>query len=230
MTGISILPLLLSLVVIGLLETLRKVVWEARWEKRDISFSASRVLFALRTGGVFAAALLLVTWWQEPLAIVTVTATLWLGALTCETDLRCKRIPREPCWAVFGIALLGNLLQPSWAAVASFVAAFIIVAVTMLFLALVTRGGLGSGDVRFYLAMTPLAWWIGVTPLLFGLLIASVLQAAIRLALLFAPKVPGGRRYLPFGPALFAGALAASVYWTPLVSNPCREWVGLFSC
>lgn len=230
MSGIPVLPFLLSLVVIGLLEILRKAVWQARWEKRDIAFSPSRGLLTLRVGSVFSASLLLVGWWQEPLAIVTVTAALWLGVLACETDLICKRIPREPCWTVLGISMLGNLLQFSWAAFASFAVAFCIVAVTMLFLALVTRGGLGSGDVRFFLAMTPLAWWIGVTPLLFGLLIASLLQAVIRILLLFAPKVPGGRRYLPFGPALFVGALAAAVFWTPLVSNPCREWLGLLSC
>jgi prepilin signal peptidase PulO-like enzyme (type II secretory pathway) len=226
------LPILMGMAVIGLLETLRQSLWQRRWKARDLQFSRRRDVAVARVLVSFVLAVAVISWWQTPSAMAAVAAAMWLGLVAYETDLIGRRIPREPCWSVLGISLLGNLLQPSWAAAASFATAFLIVGAIMLFLALITKGGLGSGDVRFYLAITPLAWWIGYTPVVFGLLVAAVVQAFIRVFLLIRYRGLRGetQRLMPFGPALFLGVLVTSLVWTPLTSNPCRDWIAILSC
>lgn len=222
-----LIALVLSSLSVFILEILRDKVWQTRWAARDLRYSDSakwrlaRSLLAVTIGALIA------IWWDEPLAAVTLSSVTWLGLLASETDLIGRRIPREPCWTVLGLGILGGALSGSLAGAASFALAFIAVGTILFLLAIISRGGLGSGDVRLFLAMTTLAWWIGTMPVIFALLLASVIQAVLRVGTLIFKR---GSKYMPFGPALSAGAIVAAVVWPPALGGPCAEWLGVLSC
>jgi len=209
------------------IELVRIRIWEKRWRERELPFSSSAYLRSARLLTSIVLGVSLTIWWGDPLAVLYLGPMVWLGLTALETDLLGKRIPREPCWVILGLGVLVGFTTRSPAGAASALAAFLLVVIILLGLALLTRGGLGSGDVRLYLAFTPMAWWIGFTPLLVGLLIASILQLVVRLVMLIARR---GSKYLPFGPALFIGAYLSAIIWRPEVSNPCDEWLGLIPC
>ena len=221
------IALALSCLSVLFLETLRVKVWQARWTARNLRFSESKRWSLARCVLAVVCGSLIAIWWGQPLAAVTLSSIVWLGLVASETDLIGRKIPREPCWTVLGLGILGGALSGSLAGAASFALAFVAVGTILLLLAIISRGGLGSGDVRLFLAMTTLAWWIGAMPVIFALLLASVLQAVIRVGSLLLKR---GSKYMPFGPALSAGAITAAIIWPPALGGPCAEWLGMFSC
>ena len=78
----------------------------------------------------------------------------------------------------------------------------------LLFLAIVSKGGMGGGDIKLYAA-------IGVTlgPLLtvISLILASFVGAIVGIFLLMTGKVKKGQP-IAFGPSIFVGTLIAYVY------------------
>ena len=78
----------------------------------------------------------------------------------------------------------------------------------MLFLAILSRGGMGGGDVK--LAFT-LGLWLGWPGNLLGLFISFVL-GGLGSALLLLFRLRGRKDYIPFGPFIAAGAWIALLY------------------
>lgn len=222
-----LLSIICATISVVLMDLLRVKIWEERWNERGLYFSSSARWRIARPLASVALGASLAFWWGEPIAALYLGSMAWLGLTALETDLLGKRIPREPCWTVLGLGILVGFTTFSPAGAASALVAFLLVAFILLGLALLTRGGLGSGDVRLYLAFTPMAWWIGFTPLLVGLFIASILQIVVRLAALITRQ---DSKYLPFGPALFLGAYISAIIWRPEVSTSCDEWLGLIPC
>ena len=217
----------LASVAVLFLEVLRLKVWQPRWALRELSFSTSVRWLAIRAILAVLIAVGISMWWGEPFAAVTLGSVSWLGLVATETDLIGRRIPREPCWTVLVFGIVGGALSGSIAGAGSFIFAFIAIGFILFLLALITKGGLGSGDVRLFLAMSTLAWWIGAVPMISGLLIASIVQAVIRVVLMLSKR---GSKYMPFGPALSLGALSAAVLWPPASGGSCAEWFGLLPC
>lgn len=223
-------PLIAAISVLSalsFLEVLRITVWQERWMLRGIGFSPSRRLMVLRIGVSAGVGIGLATWWGYVYASMAASAVVWLMLTAVETDLIGRKIPREPCWTVLLVGILGGLASLSAAGAVSFALAFIFVGMAMLLAALVTRGGLGSGDVRFFLAMTPLAWWIGTSPVLVAVLIACALQVIARAYLLLVRRA---QTHLPFAPALSLGMLSASFAYPFLGGGACQEWAGILPC
>jgi leader peptidase (prepilin peptidase)/N-methyltransferase len=159
-------------------------------------------------------------------AAVASTSIAWLAVLTVETDFINYKIPREACWTVFVIGTLaGFLAWDIYSAIYAFIAFIVLGGVTTL-VALITKGGLGSGDVRFLIAVSPLAWWIGVVPLLMGIILGCVIQAGIKLAIMMRK---GNARELPFGPALAIG-ISIWVIAAISLSDGCINHAGVLGC
>lgn len=153
-------------------------------------------------------------------------AIVWLAVLASQTDLRQRKIPKEPCWTVFAVATLLGVSTFAPASAASAATALVIILVLLALLILLVRGGIGSGDARLLIALTSAAWWTGYSPFLFGLLLAGVLQVILRYSIYRGRYV--GKGY-PFAPALVAGLfLAVAVFGDP--QSACREWVLMLSC
>lgn len=223
-----VLSLILALGVPLLLEGLVHFRWRVAWAQREIFGWTSPVAVPLRLATASAGAMAIAFYWGQPLAAGSVAAALWIGLLASETDLVCRKIPREPCWAALAAGTASGFAAFSVAALASFAGAFVLLGFILLFLAVVGRGrSLGSGDVRLVLAMTPVALWIGAMPMLWALLFASLLQILVRVVLAIARR---GGKFMPFGPSLFLGVVITLVLSHPMVSNPCAEWLQMLPC
>ncbi|TWH48299.1 A24 family peptidase [Sporomusa sp. KB1] len=83
----------------------------------------------------------------------------------------------------------------------------------LLFVAVLTRGGMGGGDIKFVAA---LGLWLGVKLVLVTLLLAFII-GGIGSALLLIFKVKGRKDFIPFGPFLAIGALSSILYGSKLV-------------
>ena len=146
----------------------------------------------------------------------------WIGAtaailvvgfvVLAEIDIACRRLPREISFPLASVALLfvagaavsdGNS-QRIVAALLGMVTATVV----MVVLYVVSRGGLGDGDVRLAPALGVTAAFGGVSTLWTGALFAFLAAGATVLALVLVGRMGRGST-LPFGPFLVAGAIVS---------------------
>ncbi|MHC1758864.1 MAG: A24 family peptidase [Negativicutes bacterium] len=78
----------------------------------------------------------------------------------------------------------------------------------LLFLAVISRGGMGGGDVKFAAA---LGFWLGWPGILLGLFIGFVSGGVISLLLLIT-GIRGRKDFIPFGPFIALGAWITLLY------------------
>ena len=78
----------------------------------------------------------------------------------------------------------------------------------LLVLAIISRGGMGGGDVKFAAA---LGFWLGWPGILFGLFIGFVSGGFISLLLLVS-GLRGRKDFIPFGPFIALGAWLTLLY------------------
>lgn len=77
-----------------------------------------------------------------------------------------------------------------------------------LLLAVVTRGGMGGGDIKL---MAVLGLWLGSGGILWVVLLSSNIGAVISL-LLMALKIKGRKDFIPFGPFIVMAAMLVMLY------------------
>jgi leader peptidase (prepilin peptidase) / N-methyltransferase len=166
---------------------------------------ATAVLFAL-VALRFGAA------WELPAFLAVAGA----GVLLAVIDLRHRLLPNRvvvPAAGATAVLLLGaaaasgawdDLLRAGLGAVVLFA--------VFLFMALVSPGALGMGDVKLAGLLGLLLGWLGWGAVLVGAAAGFVVQAAVALLLLATRRV-GLRAELPFGPAMLLGA-AVAVGWS----------------
>lgn len=111
------------------------------------------------------------------------------------------------------LALLafGGLVLQGWSGAVGFVPMLIGALAgggLLLLLAIISRGGMGGGDVKFAAA---LGFWLGWPGTLLGLFIGFVLGGAIGV-LLLATKLRGRKDFIPFGPFIAVGAWIVLLY------------------
>lgn len=103
-------------------------------------------------------------------------------------------------WLVFGAHQPVSLLDHGLG--------FLIGGGLYLFLAVVTRGGMGGGDIKL---MAMLGLWLGSGGILWVVLLSSNLGAVVSL-LLMALKIKGRKDFIPFGPFIVVAALFVMLY------------------
>lgn len=188
--------------------------WKARWQKREIIADWHSVYWRrlrLSTSTLLAVAF---AWrFQSWPAAIAAASIVWVYLLSMQSDLKCRKIPREPCWyaLILGAGFAG--LSGKYAFL-SFLVTLFAVAIVLVLVVLISMGRLGSGDVRLALAFTPLSAWVGMGPVLIGFILASPIQLILRL--LFGKKWKVLGSGMPFGPALGAGIiLSVMIFGTP---------------
>ncbi len=77
-----------------------------------------------------------------------------------------------------------------------------------LFLAVVTNGGMGGGDIKL---MAMLGFWLGSAGILWIVLLSSNIGAILSIALI-ALKIKGRKDYIPFGPFIVIAAMLVMLY------------------
>jgi hypothetical protein len=180
------------------------LVGRTRWSKRGIFGPLSHPLVtALRLLLPTLAAALTIWTTNDGLAAIATATVTWLAIIATVTDLGSCKVPREACWATFTVTSASALATMNTWQILSALIAVLASALAIGLTVLISRGRLGSGDLRFVIALSPLAAWFGPLAIMWGLIAASVLQIPARL--IFRRIAATNGRGAPFIPALVAG-------------------------
>lgn len=225
---VLILGIAIPIAVVAFLQVFVFQRLRERWALRGITFlppQSPRDLLVVWVWPILAGFTGVFTYnsWGAGLAF---TAAAWLIQLIISSDLASGKIPSGACWIVFGFGLLGAALSFNISGVASLLAAFVFVVILFGLAALISRGKLGSGDFRLYVALTPLAAWVGYTPFLVAIFFAAVLQLIFRPTL--KKRNVSGMIGVPYGPALVLGFVLA-VAFVGHPGTPSLEWFDILT-
>ncbi|MGD6978386.1 MULTISPECIES: prepilin peptidase [Citricoccus] len=129
------------------------------------------------------------------------------------TDLREHRLPNQ--WTgllaagggvILGLGCLAS--DTGWTRFWGMLGGGAVYLALMLVLHLLSRTGMGMGDVKLGGALGLYAGWLGWDHLLGAIVVAFVVGGLVALVLVLARRATGST-YLPFGPAMLAGTAAA---------------------
>lgn len=222
---LNILGFSIPFLVTFILEIVTRFFWIPRWKNRKIEgLSLSLLATGIRIAIPSILGLTVFLLLNNIFLAVSSASSLWLIIVVLYTDVISMKIPKEPCWAVFLINLSMVLAYSSIPVIASAIVAFLLVGFVLIVTALISRGGLGSGDLRLMLALSLLGGWFGYTFIMFGLIIGSVMQIPVRIIL---KKRNPDRDKFPFAPSLVAGFLIGLIFLGN-ISMPYNEWSGVF--
>ncbi|HUW63946.1 MAG TPA: prepilin peptidase [Spirochaetia bacterium] len=145
---------------------------------------------------------------------------LWVGLLFVSLlviaalgDVWHRLIPNRLILVVLAGGIMARLLVPLpggfWSALAGILPGGVMLGLA----ALVSRGGMGEGDVKLAAVLGPFLGWQGA---LLAVFLASVLGGVVGLSLILA-KVIGRRDPVPFAPFLAGGFLLAYLYGVRII-------------
>jgi leader peptidase (prepilin peptidase) / N-methyltransferase len=157
--------------------------------------------------------------WELPgyLAFVAVTMALVL------TDLDWKRIPNRILFpaggASVGLLAVGALVEGTAAGLGRALAAGLVYFGIMLLMAILSRGGMGMGDVKLAALLGFFTGFLSWGVMISGVIAGFLLGGAVGLVLLVAGK-KGMKDEVPFGPPLILGS------WLVILGEPVVEsWI-----
>jgi leader peptidase (prepilin peptidase) / N-methyltransferase len=160
--------------------------------------------FELLTGILFMTAPLVIGWSGELVVALTLISMFMIIIVS---DIHYMLIPDKILIWFAGIFLLERIfwpLSPWWDSIIGAASGFIL----LLIIALVSKGGMGGGDVKLYAVI---GFVLGFKLVLLSFFLSTLYGAVIGgLALLF--KIVKRRQPIPFGPFIAAGTLTA-YYW-----------------
>jgi leader peptidase (prepilin peptidase)/N-methyltransferase len=162
------------------------------------------------TGSGLAAGLLAAFGPDELLPVLLLAVVV--GMLLAAVDVRCLRLP-DPLVGALALVVVVPLTVTGFARgepgrVGFCLLGAVLVGSAYLLLAVLSRGGLGLGDVKLATVLGFVLGFLGPPAVLVGLVAPHLINGPIALYLLIARRA---RREtaLPFGPALLLGALLA---------------------
>ncbi|MDF2960944.1 MAG: prepilin signal peptidase PulO-like peptidase [Paenibacillus sp.] len=129
------------------------------------------------------------------------------------TDLRSRIIPDK--LILFGIlsAIVLRLFihpLPWW----DYIAAFFVGSGILFLIAIVSKGGMGGGDIKLFAFLGLI---VGIKLILLTLFISSLLGSLYGLLLLISSKLTK-RHAVPFGPFIAAGSMIAYLWGNPIIN------------
>ena len=161
-------------------------------------------IFELLTGVLFMTAPLVIGWSGELVVALTLISMFMIIIVS---DIHYMLIPDKILIWFAGIFLLERIfwpLSPWWDSIIGAASGFTL----LLIIALVSKGGMGGGDVKLYAVI---GFILGFKLVLLSFFLSTLYGAVIGgLALLF--KIVKRRQPIPFGPFIVAGTLTA-YYW-----------------
>ncbi|MEO2074626.1 MAG: prepilin peptidase [Bacillus sp. (in: firmicutes)] len=165
--------------------------------------------FELLTGLMFAAAPYFVGWSGELFVALTLISMFMIIIVS---DIHYMIIPDKILIWFAGIFLLERIflpLTPWWDSLLGAVTGFVL----LLIIAIVSKGGMGFGDVKLYAL---LGFVLGFKLVLLSFFLSTFYGAVIGgLALLF--RIVKRRQPIPFGPFIAAGTLTAYFWGLELI-------------
>ena len=167
-------------------------------------------IFELLTGILFAAAPYFIGWSGE---LVVALTFISLFMIITVSDIHYMIIPDKILIWFAGIFLLERIfwpLAPWWDSLLGAVTGFLL----LLVIAIVSKGGMGFGDVKLYALI---GFVVGFKFVLLSLFLSTLFGAVIGgLAMLF--KIVKRQQPIPFGPFIAAGTLTAYFYGNELIN------------
>jgi leader peptidase (prepilin peptidase) / N-methyltransferase len=164
------------------------------------------------TGILFATAPLVIGWSGE---LIVALMLISMFMIIIVSDINYMIIPDKILIWFAGIFLLERIfcpLTPWWDSLLGAVTGFVL----LLIIALVSKGGMGGGDVKLYAL---LGFVLGFKLVLLSFFLSTLFGAVIGgLAMLF--KIVKKKQPIPFGPFIAAGTLTA-YYWG-------SDWIDLY--
>lgn len=187
-----------------LVPVLSYIVLSGKCRKCGVRISPIYPMMEFVTGGLFAAAPILLGWSIE---LLIAWALISLLVIIVISDVKYMLIPNKILLVftvVFVCLRIWIPLDPWWDSLAGGVAGFLIPFI----LAIVSKGGMGGGDIKLF-ALVGLA--IGLKGVLLSFMFATLLGAFFGMIGLIAGFVKRGEP-MPFGPFIAAGSIAAYFY------------------
>ena len=207
------MPALLITIFIGL------IVGSFLTSVIDRSVNASESVFLIRCITTFLFAVMVIRF--DGGIIVAAFCVLMSGLLVLTfIDLRTHRLPREVTYVVMGIgAVLLSVAaivddQPRRMYMAALGALISVSVMSVLYL--LSRGGLGDGDVRMSPLLGMYLGWLNPGLALVGLLYGFILAALVSAMLMICGRA-NRRTAIAFGPFLALGTLAAILHGQVLI-------------
>lgn len=194
----------------------RRLIWRLDSESNvigDVRNFSSRVVFVpavAALGAISGVALL----WRFDFTVELFAFALLTSALVTQSivDAATHRLSRR---ITTGTILLGAPLLAIAAVVADdpgrlvvSIASTVLLFVVFLLLWVLSRGGIGGGDVRLAIVMGMYLGWLGASYVLVAVMVASVLAGIVALVLLIGRRATRTTR-LAFGPYLALGTLVS---------------------
>ena len=200
-----------------LVPVLSWVVLRGRCRHCGASIGVEPVVLELATAALFAvmAARFGFTW--QSLAYCVLCAGLLALSII---DLRTMRLPREITYAtaLIGVPLLvvAALVARQPHRIGTMCIGAAIAGVFMWLVYVLSRGGLGDGDVRLAPLLGAYLGWLGLGYVPIGLFCGFLLGSIVGVAAMVVGRA-GRRSALPFGPFLAAGTVLAVFVGAPLI-------------
>ena len=148
-----------------------------------------------------------VTGWSIQLISLLALATLTVPLVV--TDIKEHRLPNSLTLAGFlagvGVSIVLGISKNNFSPLIHSLSVALLAGCAFLLLNLVSRGGMGMGDVKLAVMLGALIAPFGWQVLVMGFIVAFVLGAIIGLILL-ASKRASRKTLIPFGPYLLIGA------------------------
>lgn len=167
-------------------------------------------VFELLTGILFATAPLIIGWSGELVVALTLISMFMIIIVS---DIHYMLIPDKILIWFAGVFLLERIiwtLTPWWDSILGAGSGFLL----LLIIAIVSKGGMGGGDIKLYAL---LGFVLGFKLVLLSFFLSTLFGAVIGgLALLF--KIVKRKQPIPFGPFIAAGSLTAYYWGTDLIN------------
>lgn len=148
----------------------------------------------------------------DGIVLVAFTFLASVGVVLAAIDLVERRLPGRlvvPSYGVLGgLLTLEALRTERWGNLLTALAAGVVVTLAYLIVALASRGGLGSGDIKFGGLLGVAMGWQGWSTVVTGTAVAWTGAALVLLVARYAGRCPGE---MPMGPFLLVGTLVALV-------------------
>ena len=200
-----------------LVPVLSWVVLRGRCGYCGASIGVEPVVLELATAALFAAMAARFGFTWETLAYCVLCAGLLALSII---DLRTMRLPREITYAtaLIGVPLLvvAALVARQPHRIGTMCIGAAIAGVFMWLVYVLSRGGLGDGDVRLAPLLGAHLGWLGLGYVPIGLFCGFLLGSIVGVAAMAVGRA-GRRSALPFGPFLAAGTVLAVFVGAPLI-------------
>ncbi|KAB2338720.1 prepilin peptidase [Cytobacillus depressus] len=200
-----------QLTVFELIPVLSYVIQGGKCRRCKVGISPIYPFVELLTGLLFAAAPLLLGWSSE-LFIAWTLISLFM--IIFVSDIIYMIIPDKVLLVFTGLFLLERIylpLQPWWDSLLGAAVGFFL----LLFIAVISRGGMGGGDIKLF---GLLGFVLGVKLVLLSFFLATLYGAVFGLIGMLLGKLKR-RNPIPFGPFIAAGTLTAYFYGETIIKN-----------